>query len=417
MKNKYPMTDSYHKLCQIETLKKAFKVVKKRKGCGGVDGITLVKYEKHLDKHLLELSRILVTQDYQPLPLKRVYIPKSNGEQRPLGIPAIRDRVVQQALLNIIEPYFEPTFSDSSYGFRPKHSAIQAINKVQQYLEQGHEYIAEADIKDFFTTLDHTRLMSKVKEYLPKPEKQIIQLLWKLLKAGVMEEGQVKTQIAGTPQGGVISPLLANIYLNDFDHKLARSGHRLVRYADDFVILSKTVNQAVQAMKMVRSLIKSLNLELAEDKTQITEYWKGFDFLGYHFQKFYGNRKWPRTKAIQAFKNKVKHVTRRQQPKNVKMVIEQLNPIVRGWGHYFKYGNIKVKYQELDSWIRMRLRSFIGKKKWPSGLNWKYPNDHLKGLGLVSLIEIGAYQPNLSLSYRGQPCRRAICGKSARTVR
>jgi len=411
------MTDSYHKLCQIETLKKAFKVVKKRKGCGGVDGITLVKYEKHLDKHLLELSRILVTQDYQPLPLKRVYIPKSNGEQRPLGIPAIRDRVVQQALLNIIEPYFEPTFSDSSYGFRPKHSAIQAINKVQQYLEQGHEYIAEADIKDFFTTLDHTRLMSKVKEYLPKPEKQIIQLLWKLLKAGVMEEGQVKTQIAGTPQGGVISPLLANIYLNDFDHKLARSGHRLVRYADDFVILSKTVNQAVQAMKMVRSLIKSLNLELAEDKTQITEYWKGFDFLGYHFQKFYGNRKWPRTKAIQAFKNKVKHVTRRQQPKNVKMVIEQLNPIVRGWGHYFKYGNIKVKYQELDSWIRMRLRSFIGKKKWPSGLNWKYPNDHLKGLGLVSLIEIGAYQPNLSLSYRGQPCRRAICGKSARTVR
>ena len=205
------MTDSYHKLCQIETLKKAFKVVKKRKGCGGVDGITLVKYEKHLDKHLLELSRILVTQDYQPLPLKRVYIPKSNGEQRPLGIPAIRDRVVQQALLNIIEPYFEPTFSDSSYGFRPKHSAIQAINKVQQYLEQGHEYIAEADIKDFFTTLDHTRLMSKVKEYLPKPEKQIIQLLWKLLKAGVMEEGQVKTQKAGTPQGGVISPLLANI--------------------------------------------------------------------------------------------------------------------------------------------------------------------------------------------------------------
>ena len=417
MQNKYPITENYRSLCQTETLENAFKIVKRRKGCGGIDRITLAKYAGHLDKHLSQLSRLLATQHYQPLPLKRAYIPKANGKPRPLGIPAIRDRVVQQALLSIIEPYFEPSFADVSYGFRPHRSAIQAINKVQEYLEQGYEYIVEADIKDFFTTLHHTRLMSQIKERLPKQEKQIIQLLWRLLKTGVMEEGQIKTQIAGTPQGGVISPLLANIYLNDFDHKLEKSGFKLVRYADDFVILCPTVNQTVQAMKMVRNLIKSLDLELAEEKTQIVEYWRGFDFLGYHFQKFYGNRKWPRSKAIKSFKDKVRHTTRRQQPKNVKMVIQQLNPIIRGWGHYFKYGNVKIRFEELDSWIRMRLRSFIEKKKWPSGLNWKYPNDHLKGLGLASLTEIRVYQPNLSLSYQGQPCRRAVCGKSARTVR
>jgi len=407
----------FENICKLEILQSAFKKVKRNKGCAGIDKVSIKKFDKHLNQHLFELQQLLKTGKYRPLPLKRTYIPKSNGDKRPLGIPAIRDRIVQQALLTEIEPVFEPIFSNSSFGFRPGRSPIQAINQVQEYLDQGYEYIVEADIKDFFTTLHHTRLMSKVKEYLPKQEKQVIQLLWKFLKSGVLEEGQIRTQVAGTPQGGVISPILANIYLNDFDHKLDKVGLKLVRYADDFIVLAKSVNQATSAMKMIRSMIKSLDLKLAADKTQITEYWKGFDFLGYHFQKFYGNRKWPRRKAINSFKDKVRHATRRQQPKNVKMVIIKLNPIIRGWGHYFKYGSVKGRYEELDSWIRMRLRSFIEKKKWPSGMNWKYPNDHFKSLGLVSLTDIRVYQPELSLSLKGQPCRRAVCGKSARTVR
>lgn len=417
MKHRYLITETYQRLCQINTLERAFRSVKRNKGCGGIDRVSLKKFEQHLDKHLAELSRLLQIQTYQPLPLKRVFIPKPNGKQRPLGIPAIRDRVVQQALLEILEPIFEPTFANSSYGFRPRKSAISAVEKVQEYLDCGHEYIVEADIKDFFTTLHHTRLMSKIKEHLPKEEKQIIQLLWRFLKAGVMEEGKLRTATAGTPQGGVISPLLANVYLNDFDHKIEKSGLILVRYADDFVVLCQTVNHAVRGMRMVREIMTSMDLELALEKTGVRQYWRGFDFLGYTFRKTHGNKRWPRSKAIKVFKDKVRHVTRRQQPKNVKMVIERLNPVIRGWGHYFKHGNVKSRFSRLDAWTRMRLRSFVEKKKWPSGLNWKYPNDHFQSLGLVTLTDIRVYQLELSLLYHEQPCRRAVCGKSARTVR
>lgn len=384
----------FENICHIETLKESFKKVKKNKGCAGVDRESIRKFEQHLDDRLNELRRLLANHSYRPLPLKRVYIPKSNGDKRPLGIPATRDRIVQQAILTELEPIFEPIFSKSSYGFRPNKSPIQAITKVQEYLDQGYEMIVEVDIKDFFSTVHQTRLMSKIKQQVK--DKRIIQLLWQFLRAGVLEEGKLRTALAGTPQGGVISPILANIYLNDFDHKIDKAGLKLVRYADDFVILCKTVNQATSASKMVKDIMKSLDLELAEAKTQVTEYWRGFEFLGYHFQKFYGNRKWPRRKAIDSFKDKIRQATRRQQPKNVKMVIAQLNPIIRGWGHYFKYGEVKGKYQELDSWTRMRLRSFLEKKKWPSGKNWKYPNDHFKNLGLVSLTDIRVFQPELS---------------------
>jgi group II intron reverse transcriptase/maturase len=405
----------FERVCDEGALRAAFALVKKNKGCGGVDGVSIARYERHLERNLRELAFLLATGDYHPLPLQRTWIPKANGDKRPLGIPAVRDRVVQQAILTMLEPLFEPDFSEASYGFRSGRSALQAVDTAQRHLDDGYEYIVEADIKDFFTTLHHQRLMDKVKERVNDP--RLTRLLWQFLKAGVMEEGQLRATTTGTPQGGVISPLLANIYLNDFDHTMNDAGLALVRYADDFVILCKTVNEAVKVMRMVKNGMAKLGLTLAEGKTGIVEYRTGFDFLGYHFQRYYGNYKWPRDKAVKAFKDKVRRATRRQQPKNVKMVVDKLNPVLRGWGAYFRHGNVKKRFSELDSWVRMRLRSFIEKQKWPPGMNWKYPNDHFRRLGLVSLAELLAYQPALSLPYHGQPCRRAGCGKPARPVR
>ncbi len=406
----------YSQLYQRDNLINAFIRVKHNKGGSGIDRVSIAQFERNLGTNIRELQRLLETERYQPLPVKRVYIPKSNGKKRPLGIPAVRDRVVQQALLHILEPVFEPLFADSSFGFRPHRSALQAIHQVQAHLDQGHEYIVDADIRDFFGTLDQQLLMDKVRLHIK--ERPILALIWKFLCAGIMEEGKVRTATAGTPQGGIISPLLANIYLNDFDHSLGKTSWKLVRYADDFVILCATVNQAVQAMKTIRAMTGRLHLSLAEEKTGITEYRKGFDFLGYQFHQYYGNYKWPSHKSLKAFKDKVRATTRRQQPINAALLIPRLNPIILGWGNYFKYGNVNKRFTELDGWVRMRLRSFIEKKKWPSGMNWKYPKDHFARLRLVSLTSLlESNSRQLSFADMAQPYRRAVCGKSARTVR
>jgi len=392
----------------------AFYRVKKNKGCAGIDKTSIEQYGNNLERNVLELHRLLKEGTYQPLPVKRTYIPKPNGKQRPLGIPAVKDRVVQQAMLQVLQPLFEPLFSDASYGFRPNRNPIQAVRKVQEYLEQGYEYIVDADIEDFFGTISHRTLMNKIRETVK--DRAIARLIWKFLKAGIMEEGKIRYQTTGTPQGGIISPLLANLYLNSFDHKIDNAGWKLVRYADDWVILASSVNQAIHALKTARSILKKLKLTLSAEKTRISEHSIGFDFLGYHFQRHYGgNYKWPSNKSIQAFKDKIRHRTRRQQPRNIAQIIPMTNPLIRGWGHYFKYGNVKNRFKELDGWIRMRLRSFIEKKKWSQ--NWKYPNDHFNKLGLVSLTELATKHEQLFFPTFGQPYRRAVCGKSARTVR
>lgn len=209
------------KICQKGNLIQAFKKVKKNKGSFGIDRVSIKQYERNLERNINQLQRLLRNRKYNPLPVKRVFIPKLDGKKRPLGIPAVRDRIVQQAILEVIQPIFEPVFSNFSYGFRPNRSPIQAVEKVQEYLDQGYEYIVDADIKDFFGTLNHQRLISKVKEQIK--DRILLKLIWKFLKSGVMEEGKLKKAISGTPQGGVISPILANIYLNDFDHKIDKA--------------------------------------------------------------------------------------------------------------------------------------------------------------------------------------------------
>lgn len=402
----------------IAELKSAFAIVKRNHGSGGIDQISMLEYERHLDRNLMELLRRIKTREYAPLPVRRVHIPKPNGKTRPLGIPAIRDRVVQQAVLSVIQPQLEPMFRANSYGFRPGKSARQAIDQIQEYLVQGYTTVVDADIRDFFGTINQQLLMTKLRENIP--DRSMTYLIWQFLRTGIMEEGRIRTATAGTPQGGVISPILANLYLNDFDHAIEKAGLKLVRYADDFVILCQSVNQAVMAMQRVKILLKRLRLELAPEKTRITDYHAGFDFLGYRFQQFFGFKRWPRHKAVQAFREKIKNATRRQQPKNVAQVIATVNPLIRGWGNYFKYGNSQSCFERLDGWIRMRLRSFIAKKKWPSGMNWKYPSDHFLELGLVCLTPLLATvstAQQLSFSGMEQPARRAVCGKPARTVR
>lgn len=402
----------YNLITEETTLIRAFLAVKKNKGCPGIDKQSILRFEEHLGANIRELSRLLKEKRYEPLPAKRVFIPKANGKKRPLGIPAVRDRVVQQAVRSVIEPSLEKLFNNASYGFRPNRSAHQAIEKIHEYLHQGYEHVVDADIRDFFGTLDHQILMAKVKKAIP--DKDIQYLIFRFLKAGVMEEGQVKKTTTGTPQGGVISPVLANLYLTELDDTMERANLKIVRYADDFVVLCTSVNQATYAMKKTREKLNRLNLEPAPEKTKITDVYQGFVFLGYAFWKC--NDKtyvFPSDKSVAKFKEKVRLATRRQQPRNVKMVIAKLNPILRGWGNYFGKWHGKSRFTRLDEWTRMRLRSFLKKKRALSlSAHTKYPNSFFKELGLVFLIDL-----LVPSSVTEQPYRRAVCGKSARTVR
>ena len=377
-------TAMYDYICQETTLMKAFMSVKKNKGVGGIDGETIVSFEKALGKNIRELSRLLKEKRYAPAPVKRVYIPKVNGKMRPLGIPVIRDRVVQQAVRMAIEPAIDKTMSESSYGFRPGRSAGQAIVAIKQHLSDGYTHVVDADIHDFFGTINRQILMNKVR--VTVPDKEVCYLIHDFLLAGVMEEGKVRMQSTGTPQGGVISPLLANLYMNDFDKKVTSAGAKLVRYADDFVLLARTEGGARQAYEMARDLLTKLKLSFAPEKTRVTTIEQGFDFLGYTFWKTWV---YPSDKSLGKFKEKVRVLTRRQQPQNIKMVMEKLNPVIRGWGNYFTVSDGKSRMKSLDEMMRRRLRSFLAKKFALTQMyHTKYPNSFFKELGLVSLSDM-----------------------------
>ncbi len=405
----------YEAITQEMALMRAFLKVRRNKGCPGIDKQSIEAFATNLGTNIRELARLLYEKRYQPLPANRVYIPKSNGKQRPLGIPTVRDRIVQQAVLDTIEPRLEATFSDVSYGFRKGRGAQHAINRIREHLENGYEHVVDADIEDFFGTLNQQVLMTKLHKVIP--DRDITHLIWKFLKAGVMEDGAWRHTTTGTPQGGVISPVLANLYLTELDDCMESAGLRIVRYADDFVVLCRNVNQATYAYKTVRDKLAKMKLTLSTEKTTITDVRNGFTFLGHTFWKMKDTLyTFPSDKSIRAYKDKVRYATRRQQPRNMKMVIERLNPLIRGWGNYFKRGDGKKRFQRLDEWTRMRLRSFLRKKRSISLLaHTTYPNTYFQGLGLVSLVDLTASA--VPLSAMEQPYRRAVCGKTARTVR
>lgn len=387
----------YPNIFASENLEASWQAVRRNKGAPGIDGqaITRITEQWPLVKERLRMQ--LQNETYRPSPGRRVYIPKPNGKKRPLGIPTVRDRIVQQALRRILEPILDPTFEDFSFGFRPGKSAKQALDRVDKILQDGQRWVVQIDLEQFFDTIPHETIIAALQKHIQDPK--VYALIQRFLNAGVMEEGKVRHTTTGTPQGGVISPLLANLVLDAVDTYVISHGEEgMVRYADDFVILAKTKRRAEHIYKEVVSVLQKLGLNVNQEKSHIAHISERFIFLGYEFGGggyFPGDggttvaKLWKRIakKAITAFKDKMRYLTRRLQPRNIQMLKEKLNPVIRGWGNYFKEGYYKTSFLELDSWYRMRLRAFLHKKK--SYLdNYKYPVSFFKETGYLFLGDL-----------------------------
>ncbi len=371
----------------------SWKAVRRNRGAAGIDKVSIELYTQHVGTNLEKLMREMKTRNYQPKPLKRVYIPKGKGKMRPLGIPAVACRIVQEVLRRLISPIFEKLFHNNSYGFRPGRNCHQAVSKVKEYLAEGYRYIVDADIKGFFDNIPHELIIAELSTEIA--DGNILQLIERFLKSGVMEEGQLRPTHKGTPQGGVISPLLANIVLNRLDHELEKQGYKFVRYADDFVILCKSKIQAQEALDFAKRILEEeMKLELSNEKTKICHLKEGFDFLGFHFSlKGLSMRE----KSKEKFRNAVREITIRSRNLDTK-VIERLNQVIRGTVNYFSHpqSTIKEHLTKMDCWIRKRLRC-MKYKRISKCDNWRMKIKYLRRLGIQSCIQL--YQVRMNARY------------------
>jgi len=384
------------KVWEIGNLRMAAWSVIRKDGSAGVDGESCKALEAHLEEVIAGLSRQLREDRYQPQPVKRVWIDKlGSKEKRPLGVPVVRDRVVQTALLYVLEPIFERDFAEHSYGFRPGRSAQAAIARVEDLLRKGYTWIVDADVKSYFDTIPQDRLLAAVAQKVS--DGRVLGLLEKYLQQGVMETAKEwKPTEQGTPQGAVISPLLANIYLDRLDQELRARGIEVTRFADDFITQSRTEAEAMTVLEVVKQVVSELGLTLHPQKTRIVEASQpgGFEFLGWHFERGY---KWPREKSEKRFKETIRQQTKRTPGKSMPEIIGALNRRTRGWCRYFCGANGDV-YDRLDRWIRMRLRSI--QRKWDRRKGRgrgrdhnRYPNAYWAELGLISLKALGRAKP------------------------
>jgi RNA-directed DNA polymerase len=375
----------YDKAHRWDILERAWQQVRSNGGAAGVDGESLNDIEQSgIEKVLLELQKQLREGNYRPQPVRRVYIPKpGKTEKRSLGIPPIRDRIIQTATKIVIEPILEADFEDYSYGFRPKRSAHDAEDRIRQLVNKGRQWVVDADIMGYFDNIDQAKLMTMIKQRVS--DRRILKLIWNWLRAGVMEEGNTRKTTTGTPQGGSISPLLANIYLHHLDQEWQKNHKRLgeiVRYADDLVILCPTAQAAENALRQLIHLLAELGLQVNPDKTHVRCLLKGqegFDFLGFHHRmkgswrwkgRFY-LQTWPSKRAMKAIRQKIKTTigTRDLTFRMPQEVVRKLNPILRGWGNYFRKGNSSQKLDQIDNYVIHQLQLYLSKKHHLSGRN------------------------------------------------
>jgi group II intron reverse transcriptase/maturase len=392
------------KVYKRKNLEMAWEKVKANRGSGGVDGQTLKAFGEQLDPQLDRLQSELTEETYKPQPVRQVPIPKAGkpGEFRTLGVPTIYDRVCQQALLNRLEPIFEPVFDEANFGYRRGRSTKDAMRKVWKEIQSGREWIVDADLKDFFGSVDHEKLLTLVAQRIA--DGRVLRLIRAMLKAGSYGKGRLFPSERGTPQGSVVSPLLSNILLTPFDQEMRSKGFQLTRFADDWVITCHSEAEAHAAIAVALRILKELGVELHPQKTRVVHVQHGFEFLGYKIKR--GKRlklssdkirstarsgalyAFPREKSINRFMDQVRALTRRRVPLKTKELIQGLNPILRGWGNYYKKAHVRKLFNRLNRWIVRRIWSHRF-KRWRN-LGWRLLPDRTlyRDYGLVNLIQL-----------------------------
>lgn len=378
------------KVYRPSTLQAAWQQVKANKGAAGIDRQSVEAFAAKEWEYLSELGKDLEQGTYLPQAVRRVDIPKAGGKTRPLGIPSVKDRIVQTAVKRVIEPIFEDEFLPMSYGFRPGRGCKDALREVNEHLKQGYTHVVDADLQGYFDSIPHARLQSKIEEHIS--DGRLLALLASWLRQDIVKDMQRWTPTAGTPQGAVISPLLANLYLHPLDEKMTKLGYRMVRYADDFVILCQSAPQAQAALQEVKAWVAENGLSLHPDKTHIGDCLikgQGFEFLGYRFEAGY---RWVRKKSLQGLKDKVREKTRRSRGDSMRTIIDDLSPTIKGWWGYFKHAHCTT-FIPLDGFIRRRLRAILRKQEKRPGMgrcyadHQRWPNAYFANLGLFTMTQ------------------------------